>query len=127
MSFDKEQTDVIFDSVSDLLDAMKHNEFTVIFCETPEERNTATQILHDEYDVPFGSSGYAAEYYRGSMSTRFMHVMLSSVGSIEYRTDHGHKFISFADFMALVDADRAPIPLAGDSDFAALFGQEVAT
>lgn len=42
MSFDKEQTDVIFDSVSDLLDAMKHNEFTAIFCETPEERNTAT-------------------------------------------------------------------------------------
>ena len=105
MSFDKEQTDVIFDSVSDLLDAMKHNEFTVIFCETPEERNTSTQILHDEYDVPFGNSGYAANYYRGSMSTRFMHVMLSSVGGIEYRTDHGHKFISFADFMALVDAD----------------------
>lgn len=127
MSFDKEQTDMSFDSVSGLLDTMKRNEFTVIFCETPEERNTATQILHDEYDVPFGDSGYAAEYYRGSMSTEFMHVMLGSAGGIEYRNNHGLKIISFADFMVLVAADRAPIPSAGDSDFAALFGQEVAT
>lgn len=127
MSFDKEQTDVIFDSVSDLLDAMKHNELTVIFCETPEERNTATQILHDEYDVPFGNSGYAAEYYRGRKSTDYMHVMLGSAGGIEYRNNHGHEFISFADFMALVDAEHTPIPSANDADFAALFGQEVAT
>ncbi len=114
------------DSVSGLLDAMKHSEVTVSFWETPEERNTATQILHDEYDVPFGTSGYAAEYYRGSKSTSFMHVMLSSVGSIEYRNNHGNEMISFADFMALVDTDHAPIPSADDSDFAVLFGQEVA-
>lgn len=116
-----------FYSVPSLLDAMSEDEFTVIFCKTPDERNTATQILHDEYGVPFGDSGYAAEYYRGSMSADYMHVMLGSAGGIEYRNNHGNEMISFADFMALVDAEHAPIPSADDADFAALFGQEVAT
>lgn len=120
-----------YETIEALIDAMRIGNkresglWVTVFCDTVEQRNRVTQILHDDFGMDFGDSGYAERYYNGEETDEWMHPFFAD--GIEYtwgrfKSDsQSYEFVPYDEFMVLYCGNPVDVQaVASDDEIAAL-------
>jgi hypothetical protein len=116
-------------TIHEIIAEMEANgDKSCIGCNTPEERNEVTVILHDTFGVAFGNSGYAEKYYNGDTDGHWRHPFITS-GGIEYRNIQRFILCSYDEFMSAYlgeysSGEQIPDEQTFEEEISSLFSME---